>query len=441
MLYHGNLTVVPSWYGSHHLSFQISCTGKRPKGKRQKLGGVKFVFQDVGCLRFSCDSHKPIIVRSPGRYYSQSKLTSYQRQLSLYGFVRITSGKDRGAYYHEYFLRGRPDLLVCIDRKRIKGTGGKLSASPPSEPDFYTMNFCFESHCETEVPDDQDNDEGIEVGEEPTTTMSSECCEVPSSTKIEENIQDVASVVSDDESLEAFVASVCNEVSSVLPGNKSNVICKAPDATNLSIQRSMEDACEAEMLAEFGQDLFDDEKVSSSSTPPTGCVHVIASLVVDRGPSVAIKTSTKVGPLRVPGQLRNSFGSGIRSTCVHSTLGTPSGSVVKYIPMDSVMCANWKDADEEHERFRKPLDKAIVFHALDHVNWEHCEAAAESFSVPLSPDFSKLEDAAVSGTSIDLVHPVSSENEISSSECSVSSGEQSTGGDADLKGETVGVSN
>ena len=45
--------------------------------------------------------------------------------------------------------------------------------------------------------------------------------------------------------------------------------------------------------------------------------------------------------------LRNAFGSGIKSTCVHSTLGSPSGRVVKYIPMDSVMCANWKDAEED----------------------------------------------------------------------------------------------
>lgn len=36
--------------------------------------------------------------------------SSFSRQLNLYGFLRITTGTDYGAYYHELFLRGRPDL-------------------------------------------------------------------------------------------------------------------------------------------------------------------------------------------------------------------------------------------------------------------------------------------------------------------------------------------
>lgn len=36
------------------------------------------------------------------RYFKHSKLSSFQRQLSLYGFVRLTQdGCDKGAYYHE----------------------------------------------------------------------------------------------------------------------------------------------------------------------------------------------------------------------------------------------------------------------------------------------------------------------------------------------------
>ena len=31
------------------------------------------------------------------RFFSQSKLTSFQRQLNLYGFIRLTAGSDRGA--------------------------------------------------------------------------------------------------------------------------------------------------------------------------------------------------------------------------------------------------------------------------------------------------------------------------------------------------------
>jgi hypothetical protein len=40
-------------------------------------------------------------------YFRQSKIASFRRQLNIYGFLRITQGPDKGAYYHELFLRGR----------------------------------------------------------------------------------------------------------------------------------------------------------------------------------------------------------------------------------------------------------------------------------------------------------------------------------------------
>jgi hypothetical protein len=66
-------------------------------------------------------------------YFRQTKLTSFQRQLNLYGFCRLTSGTDRGAYYHELFLRGRPFLCKRMIRTRIKGTGSKSPSSPNTE--------------------------------------------------------------------------------------------------------------------------------------------------------------------------------------------------------------------------------------------------------------------------------------------------------------------
>lgn len=78
------------------------------------------------------------------RFFSQSKLTSFQRQLNLYGFVRLTAGSDRGAYYHELFLRGRPDLCRRMIRTRVKGNGMKAASSPATEPDFYAMEPCLD---------------------------------------------------------------------------------------------------------------------------------------------------------------------------------------------------------------------------------------------------------------------------------------------------------
>lgn len=40
------------------------------------------------------------------KYYRHSKITSFQRQLNLYGFKRLTKGADAGAYYHSSFIQG-----------------------------------------------------------------------------------------------------------------------------------------------------------------------------------------------------------------------------------------------------------------------------------------------------------------------------------------------
>jgi hypothetical protein len=65
--------------------------------------------------------------------------------VNLYGFRRLTAGKDRGAYYHELFLRGRPDLYRRLVRVRVKGTGIKFAASPATEPDFDTYPRCVDN--------------------------------------------------------------------------------------------------------------------------------------------------------------------------------------------------------------------------------------------------------------------------------------------------------
>jgi len=79
----------------------------------------------------------------PG-FFRQTKMTSFQRQLNLYGFARLTTGPDRGGYYHELFIRGRLDLCKRMTRTRVKGNGSKAASSPSTEPNFYAMEPCLE---------------------------------------------------------------------------------------------------------------------------------------------------------------------------------------------------------------------------------------------------------------------------------------------------------
>lgn len=78
------------------------------------------------------------------RYFKQSRLSSFQRQLNLYGFTRITSGPDAGGYYHELFLKGRPALVIHMRRVGVPKSvsNQRVSAPRPSSiitPDFYSM--------------------------------------------------------------------------------------------------------------------------------------------------------------------------------------------------------------------------------------------------------------------------------------------------------------
>lgn len=126
---------------------------------RKKTGGVSQPFPDKLMSMLDqetmlhpdvvtwCPHGRAFVVKIPNlftaevmiNYFKQSKLTSFQRQLNLYGFRRITQGPDAGAYYHELFLRGRPDLTSKMVRQKVKGTGHKQPTDASTEPNFYSM--------------------------------------------------------------------------------------------------------------------------------------------------------------------------------------------------------------------------------------------------------------------------------------------------------------
>jgi hypothetical protein len=86
----------------------------------------------------------------------QGKLVSFVRQLNLYGFIRIRSGPDMGGYYHQLFLKGRPELSHYMRRvgapqmgqeDRANARKDKKSSPRPSrhQPNFYSMKSVLPS--------------------------------------------------------------------------------------------------------------------------------------------------------------------------------------------------------------------------------------------------------------------------------------------------------
>ena len=69
-------------------------------------------------------------------YFFQSKMSSFTRQLRMYGFHKIRSklNVDKGSYYNELFLRGRPGLACSIVR-----LNSPCAASRKNEPNLYDM--------------------------------------------------------------------------------------------------------------------------------------------------------------------------------------------------------------------------------------------------------------------------------------------------------------
>mmetsp|Transcript_43863 Transcript_43863/g.105831 ORF Transcript_43863/g.105831 Transcript_43863/m.105831 type:complete len:806 (+) Transcript_43863:274-2691(+) len=68
--------------------------------------------------------------------YFKAKMASFQRWLRAWGFVRMTEGKDRGSWYHRYFVRGATDL--CRNMSRLDMFNSMKNWLPIDQvPDFY----------------------------------------------------------------------------------------------------------------------------------------------------------------------------------------------------------------------------------------------------------------------------------------------------------------
>lgn len=62
-------------------------------------------------------------------YFRQSRLSSFKRQLNLYGFEPVNTGPTRGAYYHELFHRDHPERCRRMRRVAVKVSAAKQPAA------------------------------------------------------------------------------------------------------------------------------------------------------------------------------------------------------------------------------------------------------------------------------------------------------------------------
>lgn len=67
-------------------------------------------------------------------FFEYSNYHSFNRLINAWSFRRITSGIDRGSYYHELFLRGKPYLHKFM--RRLPKAHKKLPMRKEDEPNF-----------------------------------------------------------------------------------------------------------------------------------------------------------------------------------------------------------------------------------------------------------------------------------------------------------------
>ena len=67
----------------------------------------------------------------------------------------LRTGRDKNAYYHERFLRGKHFLSHDIQRIKFKGNGARKPSSPKTEPNFYAMPYLPDTEVVKHVPREQ----------------------------------------------------------------------------------------------------------------------------------------------------------------------------------------------------------------------------------------------------------------------------------------------
>jgi len=100
------------------------------------------------------DKHLLSTVICP-KHFAHAKFESFNRSVNGWGFKRLLNpGPDCKSYYHECFLRGRPELTKLM--QRLVNPGKRLP-DKAGEPDFYEISRKYPlPQLPTSAPQDQD---------------------------------------------------------------------------------------------------------------------------------------------------------------------------------------------------------------------------------------------------------------------------------------------
>jgi hypothetical protein len=83
-------------------------------------------------------------------FFNSSKYKTFQRSLNLWGFKSVSRGPDKGACYHQFFVRGNVDLCKNMIRIKIKGCG-TAGVPPCGEPETAARSVPQESSLATKL--------------------------------------------------------------------------------------------------------------------------------------------------------------------------------------------------------------------------------------------------------------------------------------------------
>lgn len=99
-----------------NVSFPLKLHTMLDDSSRQGLQGI--VAWEMDGTAFKVHNTDEFVRQVMPQYFNQTKYKSFQRQLNLYGFTRITKGPDKGCYLHDLFTRDSIDGCKTISRKK-----------------------------------------------------------------------------------------------------------------------------------------------------------------------------------------------------------------------------------------------------------------------------------------------------------------------------------